>query len=277
MRYTDVFEHGIEVRRGEDMPPPGLLRVATDKRGVHTGFVFEVVDPDGTFPNYRAMKLAMVQKSHRHKDFYEERDIRYCLGNALYHLNRVIEFYVAKRRQFEKNVSENAIRVGGSEPRLYYEVEAFFGAARRIYEAISKLLWKHYAVPRNMNGRWRSIDGAINSDVVPDSFVTSLRQSLDLYGETLTAYRDFIMHTAPLTDGVGACSLRRIEERWGLKIPLPTNPEKKVRRVYDVMQGDGPDALSYCYGVAVHMVALCEGLMALPEIAHHIANPPSIG
>jgi hypothetical protein len=37
--------------------------------------------------------------------------------------------------------------------------------------------------------------------------------------------------------------------------------------------GSSIDALGYCYGIATHLVGLCEALMALPEIASPIANP----
>ena len=38
----------------------------------------------------------------------------------------------------------------------------------------------------------------------------------------------------------------------------------------------GVDALSYCHGVAAHLVGVSEEMIALPDIALHIANPPRL-
>ncbi|AQA04371.1 hypothetical protein BVC93_20260 [Mycobacterium sp. MS1601] len=274
MRYSDVYEHGIEVRAGVDEAPGGLRRLATDRRQVHTGFAFEAIDYDGTFPNYRAVKLDMVGASHRMSDFYEERDIKYCVRSTLYHLNRLIELYVDKRRRFEDRARPDALRGNSGDPRMYFEVDAFLGAARAIYEAISKLLWKHYALPRKMTGRWRSITNAMNANVIPADFSESLRQSWSDCGIKLKDYRDCIMHNAPLTDGAGILYYNKFDGRWGVTVPLPSNPATKSRSAFDNIHGNGVDALSYCHGVAMHLVALCEEAVGLPEIATHLANPP---
>jgi hypothetical protein len=63
--------------------------------------------------------------------------------SALYHLNRAIDLYVENVRQYEKTAPANALRGSISDPRTYWEADAFIGVARRIYEAISKVLWKH--------------------------------------------------------------------------------------------------------------------------------------
>ncbi len=59
----------------------------------------------------------------------------------------------------------------------------------------------------------------------------------------------------------------------GATVPLPTNPETKSRAAFDNVQGNGIDALGYCHEVAMHMVGLCEELMALPAVDSHIVNP----
>jgi hypothetical protein len=60
----------------------------------------------------------------------------------------------------------------------------------------------------------------------------------------------------------------------GGRRPLPTNPDAKNHAAFDnTGEGQGIDALGYCYEVAVHMVGLCESLMALPAIESHIVNP----
>ncbi|MGJ6124923.1 hypothetical protein QN239_20365 [Mycolicibacterium sp. Y3] len=273
MRYTDLFEHGIEAQKGLAEPPVGLLRLATNQRKVHTGFVFEVVDQAGTFPNYRAMKLSMVNGSHCAWHFYEEKDVAYCLRTALYHLNRLIELYVNVRARFEEHHSSDAISGSTTELRIYYELDAFLGAARRIYESIRKVLWKHYAAPRGDTGRWRSIKSALTSDSVPADYAASLQQSWREHGTKLTDYRDCVMHYDPFADGGGGCYLNRFDGRWGVRVPLPTNPEAKSHAKFDNIRGEGPDALSYCYGVATHLTDICEELMALPEVASHMQNP----
>jgi hypothetical protein len=108
------------------------------------------------------------------------------------------------------------------------------------------------------------------SGVIPTHFFKPLLQSWNEHGEKLAAYRDCISHYVPLTDNA-TCWMHRYDDRWGATLPLPSNPESKSRAVFDNVQGI--DALGYCHGVAVHVVGLCEELMALPAVAAHIANP----
>ena len=105
------------------------------------------------------------------------------------------------------------------------------------------------------------------------SFADSLQLSLDTVGGKLSQYRNCIMHDVPLTDANATCRMTRFDGRWGATVPLPTNPKSRSRAAFDNVLGDGIDALGYRHGVAVHIVGLCEGLMALPAVASHIVNP----
>ena len=168
----------------------------------------------------------------------------------------------------------NALRGNTSDPRIYFEVDAFLGDARRVYDSISKVLWKHYV--GRPKGRWRSIRALVESEtdlaLIPAEYAELLKQSWDKIGEELTAYRDFVMHTAPLA-GEGATWMNRYDGRWGATVGLPTDPTVKSAEVFDNVQGDGIDALGYCYGIAAHLIGLSEALMALPTVDAHIVNP----
>lgn len=109
---------------------------------------------------------------------------------------------------------------------------------------------------------------------IPAEYAKRLKQSWDAFGIKLTAYRDFVMHTAPLAGDEGATWLNRYDGgRWGATVGLPTNPKCKSRDVFDNVQGAGIDALGYCHGIAAHLIGLSEELMALPAVASHVANP----
>jgi hypothetical protein len=269
----DVFEHGIEAI-GE--PPKGLLRLATRDPGlIYSGYTLAVVDRDGSSLNHRAAHLVKVP-AHTVSDFYEEHDVRYCLKGTLYHLNQIVDLYVDKCRLFEDIHPVGPLTGNTGDERIFYEVDAFLGAARRVYEAISKVLWKHYAASRGMKGRWSSMRKAVaaaeKSDIIPAEFFQPLEQSWKTRGLKLAAYRNYVMHTSSLIAANSTCWMTRFEGRWGATVPLPANPETKRRGAID--SRDGVDSVEYCYGVATPLVGLSESLMALPEISSFITNPP---
>jgi hypothetical protein len=158
-------------------------------------------------------------------------------------------------------------------------VDAYLGAARRVYEAISKVLWKHYSGAPDGKGRWSSMRKTVaaiesGSTHVPAQIATSVVSSWNTYGVTLADYRNYVAHTGALSPS-GTCWMSRFSRRWGASIALLENPEdkKRVPTSPDVRR----DALAYCHDVAAHLVALCEQLSAVPEIAHYLANPPGYG
>src|SRR5918911_1062505 len=166
---TKVYEHGIAAE-GESDPVP-LRLIATAKLPIYSGFSLAIVDPEGNSLTERAVHLLSVDKAHFTADYYEEDDLRYCVRATLYHLNRLIDLYVALTRLFERiHPIGTAIEGNTSDPRVFYEIDAFLGAARRVYESIRKVLWKHYH-GRGTSGRWRSIRTVLNSPgKVPTSF-----------------------------------------------------------------------------------------------------------
>jgi hypothetical protein len=269
---VNIFDHGIVFEGGQH--PDGLRLIATTRLPIHSGFNLSIIDENGRSLNQLAASLANVKGPHTQDDFYEEYDLRHCVLATLYHLNRLIELYVGVCQLFESmqcpltTVSGNA-----SDPRAFYEIGAFLGAARRVYESIRKSLWKHY---RNTGatGRWRSIRTVLHSfdHRIPASFVSELHQSWNSIGDKLAAYRDCVAHYDPLTPGHTTCWMERYGQRWGMSIRLPANPDRKNRRVFDF--ASGPEALSYCHSVACHLVGLCESLEAQEKVALFLANPP---
>jgi hypothetical protein len=90
-------------------------------------------------------------------------------------------------------------------------------------------------------------------------------------GTKLRAYRDCVAHYDPLTDGGTTCWMDRYNNRWGVTVKLPSNPEAKSRRCFDF--ASGPEALEYCHSVACSVVELCELLESQPKIRMHLDNP----
>jgi hypothetical protein len=266
---TNIYEHGILV--GGDEHPKSLSLIATAKLPIYSGFSLAIVDSQGRSLNEPAAHLAEVNGPHYQADYYEEYDLRYCVLAALYHMNRLIDLYVTITQLFERqHPIGTAVSGNIGDPRVFYEIDAFLGAARRVYESIIKVLWKHY-YPRTA-GRWRSIRSAVNSlDKIPPLFATELKQSWNAFGEKLADYRDCVTHYVPLTDGNTTCWMERYGTRWGMTVKLPANPSKKSRTAFDF--NSGPDALGYCHSVVTHLVKLCEILKAQTKVASYLANP----
>jgi hypothetical protein len=266
---TNVYEHGIAVEGDEY--PESLGLIAPTKLPIYSGFSLSIVDFDGHSLNERAVQLANVQGAHYSADYYEEGDLRYCVLATLYHLNQLIDLYVRLTRLFEReHPPGTAIRGNTSDPRVFYEIDAFLGAARRVYEFIEKVILKHYFPRRKCRGS--SIQNAINMlrKVLP-LFATELQASWDTLGKKLKNYRDCVAHNDPLNDGSITCWLDWYGNRWGMTIRLPANPDKEKRAAFDF--DSGPEALSYCHAVACHLVELCESLETQTKVASYLANP----
>jgi hypothetical protein len=105
----------------------------------------------------------------------------------------------------------------------------------------------------------------------PQQFAEALVQSWDSIGRHLAAYRDYVAHTAALNVN-GTCWMTRYDGRWGAMVALPADPEAKIRVAVD--SSNGIDALTYCHGVAAHLVKLSKNLMLLPEIRFYLDHPP---
>jgi hypothetical protein len=269
---TNMYEHGIAVE--DDQKVTSLRILATGRLPIYSGFTLTIVDGNGRSLNDRAAHLANVSGPHASADYFEESDLRYCVLATLYHLNRLIDLYVENTRLFERTYPPGTAAKGNVwNASVFYEIDSFLGAARRVYESIRKVLWKHYQ-GRGTTGRWSSIRKVLNATSnVPASFLISLTESWQSVGDKLTAYRDCVAHYEPLTDGGTTCWLEQYEGKWGVTVKLPANPEAQSRASFDFESG--PEALEYCHSVACHLVELCELLEAEPEIRSYLDNPPT--
>jgi hypothetical protein len=146
----DVLEHGNEVSAGTGDPPAGLARLATTLEPIYSGYTLAIIDQSRSSLTHRGTHLVNVPSPYRTSDLWDEQDVRYCLLSALYRLNRIIDLYVEKCRLFEEH-SPVGLSGNTSDPRIYYEIDAFLGDARRVYESIRKVLWRHYPTP-GVNG-----------------------------------------------------------------------------------------------------------------------------
>lgn len=273
----DVFEHGIVVPDGEH-PPAGLAILATTRLPIYAEFSLTLVDRNGSSLNDRATHALQVPGAHTIADYYEESDVRFFLRESLYHLNSVVNYYVRACRIFDEHHGywDGPKRGNTGDTRVLFEVDAYLGAARRVYEAISKVLWKHYNGSPDGKGRWGSMRKTVTaiesgSTHVPAQIGASVVSSWTTYGVTLADYRNYVAHTGALSSH-GTFWMTRFSRRWGASVALIDKPEEK-KRVPD--RADvRRDALSYCHDIAAHLVGLCEELTSVPEIADYLANPP---
>ena len=88
----NVYEYGIAAENDEW---EGALRlIATTQLPIYAGLTKTIVDENGDSLNERAVSLGRVKGTHRSDEYQEEKDLRYCVLAMLYHLNRIIDFYV---------------------------------------------------------------------------------------------------------------------------------------------------------------------------------------
>ena len=260
---TNVYEHGIAVEGDER--PESLRLIATARLPIHAFFNLSIVDFAGRSLNERAVHLADIKGPHYSADYFEEHDLKYSVLASLYHLNQLINLYVLCIQRFS---TSNGMHGNTNDPRVFYEIDAFLGAARRVYVFIEKEISKHYFQKR----RGSSVQNVIGKlrNVLP-LFATELQESWDTFGNKLKRYRDCVAHNDPLNEGSTTCWMNRYGNQWGMTIKLPDNPDEEERSNFDF--NSGPEALSYCHSVACHLVGLCESLESQPKIASYLANP----
>lgn len=265
---VNVYEHGIASTSDEWA---GSLRIlSSTDLPIYAGFTQTIIDLEGRSLNERAVHLGSVNGSYHIADYFEETDLRYTVLATLYHLNNLIDRYVTLTQVFEGlHPSGTATWGNTSDPRIFYELDAFLGAARRIYEAIRKVLWKHYG--NGTGGRWDKIHSALKSKLLPLTFSKQLNESWEAFGEKLADYRNCVAHYDPLTNGETTCWMERYGSRWGMTVKLPDNPSSQSRRSFDFAAG--PEALLYCHTVACHLVDLCEALEAEEKVRVYLDNP----
>ncbi|WP_328857829.1 hypothetical protein OG579_01535 [Williamsia herbipolensis] len=279
MDYTDpttVYEGGTR-----NIAPLGSRAIATTTLPIYSGFSLTIVDTNGTSLNERIAGVAFIDRAHRIDDYYEESDLHTCLLGMLYHVNNLVDQYVWACRYFDELHPRLRLpddQGNTSNPRVSFEVAAFISAARRVYEVIRKIIWKNYYPAKKSASRWRSFESmmsalAAGADISPD-FIDVLTQSWAEHGSRLKAYRDSVAHADPLDNGGHTCWMNQVDGRWRMTYRLPANPESKSRRQFDFRAG--PDALTYCWQTACHLVTLSEFVIGYGRIGEFIADGPGV-
>jgi hypothetical protein len=148
---ANVYEHGILIEGDER--PESLRLIATAKLPIFSAFNLSIVDFESRSLNERAAHFADVNGPHYQVDYFEETDLRYSVTATLYHLNRLIDLYVTSTQLFERHHPPGIANRGNtSDPRVFYEVDAFLGAARRVYESIIRCYGSTITPTRQVDG-----------------------------------------------------------------------------------------------------------------------------
>lgn len=77
-----------------------------------------------------------------------------------------------------------------------------------------------------------------------------------------------LIHYVPLNAGLETCWMEKFDGLWGVNVRLPDNPDTKSRKQFNF--SNGPEALSYCYEVAIEMIDLCEKLKNQTKLADYL-------
>lgn len=245
---------------GSDQPE-GLRLIATDDLPIYSQTSITLIDNEGHSLSERLAHVLWPNHARRNADYYEEKDARYVLRASAYHVERLATLYADHTQTFEIQERGQAKRRGSpailgktDEQRVYFESDAFFGSARRFYEQLRRILWKHFGVGTRPKSIWTVLQST-NLDL-PAPYASSVNRSWHRYGERVKDYRDSTFHYDPLNEGHTNVVFLPFGGRWGMRVALPENPEAKSRNQFRFE--NGPDALSYSHEVLCHLTDLAE-------------------
>lgn len=264
-----IYEFGVTTHQ-DKTPPKGLRLIATDELPIYSQFSLTLVDHGGGSLNKRLGSVLTVGRAHRTAHFYEESDTRYTLRSCAYHVERLAIYYSEhaqsaeeQERQRQARGRDKAIMVARDDQRVYFEIDAFLGSARRFYEQLRRVLWKHGGRSAN---RPQSFPKVLNAVDLPTAYIASLQASWSEYGRNLKGYRDSVFHYDPLNEGHTNIRARPLKGRWGVIVRLPENPEARSRMSFRFEKG--PDALSYSHDLLCHLTGIAEATHELLGFAH---------
>jgi hypothetical protein len=135
----NIYEHGIAAESDEW---EGSLRLlASTDLPIYSGFSLAILDFESQSLNERAAHLGHVNGPCYRADYFEEADLRYSVLATLYHLNRLIDLYVALTQLFEKTYPPGTASLfgGGTKSvRVYAE-----GALEALWDRPERALALH--------------------------------------------------------------------------------------------------------------------------------------
>lgn len=257
-----IYAHGIAVEPNIGWDAGGLPLVATTDLPVYAHFNVTLVDHTEASLNERIVSLDH-HSGRRSADYFEERDLRNGLLAIAYHVERLATLYVEVSRRFDEiHPGGSAVRGNMHMPPIYYEADAFLTAARRWYEILLRLLWKHYGSGRCPKTFHKLFD---DPGEVPADHLALLKASWTTHGTHLNDYRNCLIHHDPLDDGGKTAWTSPRNGRWGTTVKLPANPRAHCRESFDF--DNGPDVLTYAHALACHLTEVAEATDRLPAIA----------
>lgn len=257
-----IYAHGIAVEPGDGWDAGELPLVATTDLPIYAHFTVTLVDLAEASLNERIVSLDQHPGPRRSADYFEERDLRNGLLAMAYHVQRLAMLYVEVSGRFEEiHPGGTAVRGNVHMPPIYYEADAFLTAARRWYETLLRLLWKHYGSGRRPGTFHKLFDDAKE---VPADHVALLDASWRAHGTHLNDYRNCLIHHDPLDDGGKTAWTAPRDGRWGTTVKLPANPRARRREAFDF--DNGPDVLTYAHALVCHLTEVAEATDQLPAI-----------
>ena len=283
----NIYQHGVKVVTEQNVPNLSII-ANTDPEFTYSEFSLNIIDTSGNSLSHRVMNITNVDFAHKNVDFLEDDELKYCIVSSLYHLNNLIENYV-KLSQLMEGQYPLGTAVHGqktwttrsgntSSYSAYFEIDAIFTDAMRIYEVgLRLLLWKFYG-DKNKK-QWTSFNAdndrksvLSRPDNIPEKYLDQLINSWNVFGRHLKQYRNCIIHCATITNPENAttCWLELHDYKWRTTIKLPANPEQKNRVAFDFKTG--PDALTYCYTLVCHLVELCDSLFRQQDLENYRSN-----
>lgn len=266
-----LYTYGIEVAAGE-VSPAGATWIGRVDDPIATRPWLTVVDRDGQPLNERLSRIGQGEGPRMVVDYLEETDLLYGSLACEYHLQNLALAYHEVTSLFERMHPQGGAVSGNTVNRsVFFETDAFLVAARRWYELLRRVVWKHYGNPaRTRPGNFLGVLNGIQG--ANPGYIETLKVSWSQHGENLKYLRDCVSHNDPVNDGTVSCHVLPVGGHWELTVRLPKNPKAKSRSGYDL--SGGPDALDFCHQTLCHLADLGDATCALPEVRHYLDHAP---
>jgi hypothetical protein len=265
--WTNVFEHGI--LSIDDEWNGRLSRIATTGLPAHGPHTVSFLNDSNESLHHVIHSMTRVNGPHRQDAYLEESQVAHSLSLLLWRLNYLLGRYTAITRRMQKrNSNDVTSRPVTLSMSVAFDFDSYAHAALNTYRAFASVLSKHYdepALPTEIHFAPSRMTHAI-----PVAMRQLLDRSWNEQAAKLRRYSCCLVNYEALSTERKWCVASRFGKRWGLSLKLPADPFRTSR---ELDFEHGPDALSFAWSNACHIVDLGRQVMSDVRIRMHLDRP----